>query len=282
MGTLKTPQTLLIVNADDFGDTEEVTRGIIKAHKNGIVTSTSLMANMSGFAHALAVIKENPRLDIGAHLNVHRGQSLTTCTYIGEEGYFLKNPLRLLFRYLLHPLQVHKEIFAEFDAQIQKIIQAGVHISHVDTEKHLHIFPFIFKVMLQVAEKYNIHAVRFPYERMTWGTLFNPSQCVKIMVMNFFAPINIRLLRKSGRKSPDYLYGVSLSKQFTVPNVQKLFAKLPAGIHELSCHPGYEPIAKENYIDAHRQEELETLIDQSLRSSLVKYSIVLSTFSDIR
>lgn len=282
MGTLKTPQTLLIVNADDFGDTEEVTRGIIEAHKNGIVTSTSLMANMPGFKHAITSIQENPTLDIGAHLNVHRGSPLTTCTYIGEDGHFLKNPLHLLFRYMLHPSKVQNEIFTEFDAQMQKIIQADVHISHVDTEKHLHIFPFVFKIALQIAEKYNIRRVRFPYERVTAATFSNPSQGIKTIVMNIFAPFNMRLLKKSRCTSPDRLYGVTLSKQFTVPNVRKLIAKLPNGISELSCHPGYEPTEKENYIDAHRTQELATLTDENLKTYIVERGIVLSTFSDIR
>lgn len=281
METSKTTQTLLIVNADDFGDTEEVTRGIVEAYRNGIVTSTSLMANMPGFEYAVASIQENPLLDIGAHLNVHRGSPLTKCSYIADNGHFLKNPLRLLFRYCVNPKKVREEIFTEFNAQIQKIVNANIKISHLDTEKHMHTFPFIYKITLQIAEKYDIHAVRFPYERMTFAALHNPSQCVKTFIMNVFAPFNIHLLKKSGKNSPDSLYGIFLSKKFTVANLQKLFIKLPPGIHELSCHPGYEPEVIKNYIDRYRTQELETLTDTRIQDSIKKQGIVLSTFLDI-
>ena len=79
-----------------------------------------------------------------------------------------------------------------------------------------------------------------------------------------------------------YFYGVSLSKKFTVLNVEKLLEKLPTGISELSCHPGYESNSGENYIDAHRTQELATLTDSKLRLSLTNHGIVLSSFLDIR
>ncbi len=281
MKTKNSDKTLLIVNADDFGESQEVNNGIIEAHRNGIVTSASLMANMPAFDHAINCIRENPTLDVGVHLNVHRGVPLTDCPTITRDGMFLKNPLALIYRGYTGRTRVREEITHEFDAQMKKIIASGVHISHLDTEKHLHVFPFIFDIVLEIAKKYNIPAIRLPYERAMLTTLFNPSQLMKTAVMTLTSPWNMYLLKKSGRKSPHHFYGVSLSKKFTVLNVEKLLRKLPKGISELSCHPGYAPDAIKTYIDAYRKQELDTLTDPGLKEYARERGIVLSTFSDI-
>lgn len=283
--TMNTPgseKRRLIVNADDFGESLEVNKGIIEAHRNGIVTSTSLLTNMPAFEHALTCIKDAPTLDVGIHLNVHRGIPITTCTYLTRNGEFLSNSLSLLFRSYINKRCAKKEIFQEFEAQIKKALSAGVRISHLDTDKHLHTLPFIFDIVLTLAERYNIPTVRLPYESFTFSSFLNPSQLHKTIVMALFAPLNTYLLKKSACKGPDYFYGVSSSKKFSVTNVMKLFSMLRPGVTELSCHPGHPPKSIENYIDAYRQKELQTLTDPELRAFVAEHGIVLSTFSDIR
>lgn len=272
----------LIVNADDFGESPEVNRGIVEAHRNGIVTSASLLTNMSGFEHALACIRDNPALDIGVHLNMHRGVPLTQCSYLANNKKFFHNPFLFVFRSYTNKKRAREEIMIEFDAQIQKALHAGVRISHLDTEKHLHTLPFIFGIVLKLAEKHNILAVRLPYESFTFSTLQNPTQLYKALVMMLCAPFNRRLVRKSTRKCPHYFYGVSLSRQFSTARLLKLFGNLHPGVTELSCHPGYSEKSVENYIDEHRQRELTTLTDPKLKEHIKNKNIVLSSFSDIR
>lgn len=276
------PGKHLIVNADDFGESTEVTEGILKAHREGIVTSVSLMSNMAGFEHAVATLIQAPGLDVGVHLNMHRGPALTTAPYLAPGGMFLHSPSRFMLRCLLHPRQAREEITREFEAQIEKVHRAGVRISHLDTEKHLHTLPLVLSIVLALAAKHQIPAIRLPYELPTVRTLTNPGQFTKLLIMTLFAPYNRHLLQKSGIKSPDRLIGVSLSRQFTVERLTAVFKNLPSGTTELSCHPGFAPETFENYIDAHREEELETLTDPGLRRLVTESGIVLSTFSDIR
>lgn len=272
----------LIVNADDLGYSVEVNDGIFEAHRRGIVTSTSLLANMPGFEHAVLALREAPGLDVGAHLNIHRGVPLTDAPYLAPGGVFPRSPLRFVIRCLLNPARAREEISREFEAQLTKMLGAGVRVSHLDTEKHLHTLPLVFKVVLSLAKKYHIPSVRLPYELPAVASLRNPGQFVKLLVMALFAPRNRRLLAESGVKSPDRLIGVSLSTQFTVPRLATVFASLPTGITELSCHPGRASRMLENYIDAHREDELRTLTDPTLRAQVAGSGVVLSTFSDIR
>src|SRR3989338_7004602 len=98
MDTSESEKRRLIVNADDFGESHEVNDGIIEAHKNGIVTSTSILTNMSGFDHALTCMRETPTLDVGIHLNMHRGTPITACSYLIRDGKFFNNIFLFAFR----------------------------------------------------------------------------------------------------------------------------------------------------------------------------------------
>lgn len=280
--TTSTQTRNLIVNADDFGENEEITNGILEAHQNGIVTSASLLTNMHGFEHAITSIQHTPTLGIGIHLNMHRGTPLTTCTYLTHEGKFLRNIFRFTIRSYQNKKRAREEIAKEFDAQIQKAITAGIRISHLDTEKHLHTLPFVFQIVLELAQKYNIKRVRLPYEQVSFRVLLNPAQVYKTAIMIFFTPFNKRLLAKSFCKSTQYFYGVSLSRRFTVSNLKTVFNDLSPGFTEISCHPGYAPRSNLGYIDNHRTEELQTLTHPELKKYLLTKGIVLSTFFDIR
>ncbi|PIR44970.1 MAG: hypothetical protein COV10_02065 [Candidatus Vogelbacteria bacterium CG10_big_fil_rev_8_21_14_0_10_51_16] len=271
----------LIINADDFGENSEINDGIIKAHQEGIVTSASLLMNMAGLDHALKHIRDNPRLDVGVHLNIYRGTSLTDCPTLTLGGKFLQNTLLLTLRCYTNKERVREEIFSEFDAQVKKAFEAGVSISHLDTEKHIHTLPFVFDIVLSVAKKHSIPYVRLPFEPMNAHIILNPTQLYKNILMTLCAPVNKGMLRKSNLKSPDRLYGVSLSRRFSTPRIEKILKLLPSGISELSCHPGYTPKTLENYIDTYRYLEMKVLIDTKLKSLVERTGVVLSTFPDI-
>jgi predicted glycoside hydrolase/deacetylase ChbG (UPF0249 family) len=90
----------LIVTADDFGLTEKINQGILEAHRRGIVTSASLMANGSAFDDAVARLKEAPRLGIGAHLNLTEGASLSrpslVSSLVDRDGQMKTSPIALM------------------------------------------------------------------------------------------------------------------------------------------------------------------------------------------
>lgn len=137
----------IIVNADDFGFSEAVNYGIIKAHEKGIVSSTSLMANMPGFEHAVELLKKYPHLHVGVHLNITCGKPvLSTHSTIGNEtGYFTHGKE--------HEYQ-DEEIYAELCAQIEKIKDAGVSIDHLDSHHHIHTEARFQNVIQKILETY--------------------------------------------------------------------------------------------------------------------------------
>ena len=130
----------LIVNADDFGYCEAVNYGIISAHRNGIVTSTTIMANMPGFDHAVNLLKENKDIGCGVHM-----------TLVDENGMFH----RRINEEVVNKIDLD-ELYYEFCSQIDRVKNAGVEISHLDSHHHVHTIPHFKDVIKSIMDKYNL------------------------------------------------------------------------------------------------------------------------------
>src|SRR5690625_4640529 len=151
----------LIVNADDFGWTETINHNIIRSHREGIVTSATLLAGGGAFEHAVQLAKENPQLAIGAHLaiddNLNIGKSYKTLTD-PETGHFYDQ--KTAIRKILSKKFSHNELVAEYSLQVEKILDAGFELNHLDHHNHLHKYIPVLKAIIEVAKKYKIAYIR--------------------------------------------------------------------------------------------------------------------------
>ncbi|MEG0327094.1 MAG: chitin disaccharide deacetylase [Erysipelothrix sp.] len=143
----------VIFNADDFGYSRGMNYAIVDSHRLGILTSTTLMAGMPGFDHAVSLAKENPDLGIGVHLTLTCGYPLlkTHETIVDEDGMFKK--LSYFEGDNLYDIQ---EVYEEWDTQIKKVIDAGIKPTHLDSHHHVHSFPKQYEVIVELARKYNL------------------------------------------------------------------------------------------------------------------------------
>lgn len=151
----------LIVNADDFGFSEAVTQSIIKCHQEGIVTSTTILAGAPYFEEAIQLVRENPKLGIGVHLaldgplNIRKGPSSLidpqTQTFFED---------MVVERKIITGALKYDELVAEYAAQIEKVKNTGITITHLDHHHHFHLYFPILKAMITVAKKYGIPFIR--------------------------------------------------------------------------------------------------------------------------
>jgi len=132
----------LIVNADDFGFTRDVNEGIVHAHRHGILTATTLMADGDAFQHAVAMARDTPTLDVGCHLVLVDRWSARDLAWA--------------------LVQSEKRVFEMFAAQVRKVVQAGIRPTHLDTHKHAHLLPAVLKAIVRVARAFDIAWVRRP------------------------------------------------------------------------------------------------------------------------
>jgi len=228
---------ILIVNADDFGFTRGVNDGIVEAHTRGILTATTLMAEGGAFQHAVELARAYPTLDVGVHLVLWPDGDLPQ-----RLPSFLRRAMSLS----------SAEVEALFARQVEKVIAAGISPSHLDTHKHTHILPHVWKAMVKVAERFNIRWIR---RRLVPGS--------------------------SSTRCTDHFVGVRLTGKMTPASLATALRRLRPGITELMCHPGRCDADLESAptrLKQSRQVELEALTAPETRALLAEKGVELSNF----
>ena len=197
--------TKLIINADDFGLSEGVNYGIISAYKSGVVRSTSTMANMPGFEHAMELLKENENFGCGVHmtLSCYKPVLSNLKTIVDENGYFI----RRITNEVIENMDLD-EVYEEFCAQIEKV-RSKTDITHLDSHHHVHTLEKLRPVIERVLEKYDL-PIRggFEYD-------FNYSKIIPLI---------------------DTFYGDNVSEDYFVKKIDYLKSY---EIADIMCHPAY-------------------------------------------
>ena len=279
----------VIINADDFGICQGINEGIIYAHQRGIVTSTTLMANMPGFEQAVSLAKQNKDLGIGLHLNIVRGRPVSPAnkvkSLINDENKFFSDVFLILKRLVLGLINL-EEVELEFRAQIEKILEKGIKISHFDSEKHVHSFPSIFKIIIRLAKEYNIQKIRFINEFCFSPFLF---QTAKSLLISLACSSMIRKIIENDIFITDKFYGVCETGHMTSLRLKRTLYKVKDGITEIMVHPGFvipEIIDLEKeigsyHINKFREQELQALVDEGAKEVIKERKIHLINFNNI-
>lgn len=249
----------LIINADDFGFTRDVNAGIVHAHVHGVLTSTTLMANGDAFEDAVRLARETPSLDMGCHLVLVQGQSLVTGKPLPE------NPRALLADLALKRLNV----YGELRAQIEKIVEAGIRPTHLDTHKHTHLVPAVFRQVVGLASEFKIPYVRLPLDATIPFTRLPGERFYRRSAARF------------GVRMPDQFLGFRLTGCFIEETFAAALSKLPEGTTEFMCHPGFlgpELEHASTRLKESRVRELEALTSPRIRDLLEAKAIRLRPF----
>jgi chitin disaccharide deacetylase len=268
---------LLAVNGDDFGFTRDVNLGIVEAHRTGILTSTTLMANGAAFGHAVELAGETPSLDIGAHLVLVGGESLA------RPGLPLPATVAELARRVATR---NIDVYLELRLQMERIAGAGIRMTHVDTHKHTHLLPHVLEAVARLAEEFSAGWVRRPLDYPLHGS---PAQvpwrvrALSWMLGGLRARFHRRLARH-GRRTTDHFAGFQLTGRLTADALAHLIRNLPEGRTELMVHPGHcteELRAARTRLKESRQAELEALTDARARVALQEAGVELRSFRDL-
>jgi predicted glycoside hydrolase/deacetylase ChbG (UPF0249 family) len=260
----------LVVNADDFGFTPDVNEGIVDAHRRGILTATTLMANGAAFNDAVRRARETPSLDIGCHLVLIGGQSLLT-----GRTYPVSVP-RLVSALARRDLQPYDEL----RVQIQKIVDAGIRPTHLDTHKHTHLAPPVLDAVAQLSEEFDIGWVRRPFD-FPLNTLRGAVPALKRVTSDALGLLRRRVHRVLERRqcrTTDHFAGFQITGRFHVKELVELIAMLPDGSTEFMCHPGYcrAPLrAARTRLKESRERELEALVAPEVKEALARRGVEL-------
>ena len=283
----------LIVNADDFGFTRGVNAGIVRAFKTGIVTSATIMANGEAFEDAVESARANPGLGVGCHLAIVGERAVAPASEVRSlaPGGILPPTLTQLVIKLARGMISTEEIVREFRAQIERIMNAGIKPTHLDTHKHSHTYPQVMEAIAQVASEFNIKCVRNPFERV-FGSAWRKPQVkwayLKQSALSAaIAPAAIRfklLAREHGIKTPQRFFGVRRTGMLDSTAIQSMMKSLREGTAELMCHPGIydDDLARaRTRLKREREHELAAVGDPKLRQFAQEQGIELINYREL-
>jgi chitin disaccharide deacetylase len=284
----------LIVNADDLGWTPGVNRGIAEAHRNGIVTSASLLANGQAFAEAVELARATPGLGVGVHLNLSDGPPTAPTDVVpslmNAAGEFEGGPDGLLLKIATRGLSM-REVEIEWDAQASKVRKAGIEPTHLDGHKHVHMLPGLFEIALRLAKRHGIAAIRVSHEASSLRAALSTGEARGAVVLKQGVQARgLKLLARDAREqaeragvsTADYFCGIAQTGELTKEGVERLLQSLPEGTTELMCHPGYADDALRKTttrLQASREKELEILTDPKIRNLVASQGIRLIDYA---
>jgi chitin disaccharide deacetylase len=265
---------LLIVNADDFGFTPDVNQGIVDAHRGGILTATTLMANGEAFDDALRLAREAPSLDIGVHFVLIGGRSLTT----GKD--LPATVPQLLAAMARRQIAIQDEL----RAQLTRILDSGLRPSHLDTHKHTHLAPPVLNAVARLSREFGIPWVRRPFDFPLNALPVPPAKRLVSRSLGLLRGQFHRVLGRYGCRTTDHFAGFQITGRFRASELVDLMAVIPTGTTELMCHPGRcgEALRRaRTRLKESREHELEALTSPAVRQALEHHGIELATFRDL-
>lgn len=278
----------LIVNADDYGRSPGVSRGILRAHSHGIVTSTTVMINQPAIEMQLASALACPDLGIGLHLVFTAWRPVlppgTVPSLVDDQGRFLDQHTVWAQPDTLSLEQLHAELAAQL-ARFSAL--TGREPDHLDCHHFVHLYPPFFRVYADLAAQFHLPLrVPFPPQadfRRALDTLpfleDFPHDLVRGMITTNSALLNARLL-----VYPDHFISTFFGEDaLSVGYLLNLLRTLPAGTSELMCHPGYvdSSLASSTY-RTEREGELDLLTHPAVRAEVDVLGIELITFGSLR
>jgi hopanoid biosynthesis associated protein HpnK len=286
----------LIINGDDFGYSEAVNRAIVLAHREGVLTSCSLMVNERAAPHAVELARSNPSLAVGLHLALVQGRAALPHAEIPHitdpNGNFTTSPFRAGVHYYFSPA-ARRELRREMRAQFERFTSTGLRFSHVDGHAHLHQHPVIFDELIKLCEEFDVRRVRVVKGEVRLSLRLDrknlPGKLILGTVYNLLGRSAQRRLRGRGFARPQKVYGLLQSGDMNEDYLLDLIRligrpdQFDAASGEIYAHPlafdADEAAKREN---PGGERELKALISASVRSAIETAGFRPATYETLR
>ncbi len=268
----------LIVNADDFGRSHSINQVVIRAHREGILTTASLMVNGDAFDEAVELAKQNPALGVGLHLTLVCGKA--TCgrmeipDLVNPLGEFSNSPVATGARYFFNRglrLQLAREIAAQF----AKFKATGLVLDHVNGHLNLHLHPTVFEMLASRCQEWGIRRMRVtddPFtlnRRLAGGKWFYRAS--HALIFGRLSRRARRVLARSEIRFTDHVFGLLQNGRVDERYIAKLLPELPRGDSELYSHPSLDEF----------RHEFEALISPRVKAQVRELGIGLIRYQDL-
>ena len=275
---LDAPPRRLIVNADDFGRSASINQAVILAHREGILTTTSLMVNEPAVEEAVTLARENPGLGVGLHLTLLCGHSALTHAEIPglvkARGEFSDNPPGTGFRYFFqHSLR--EQLRREIHAQFQRFRATRLPLDHVNGHLHMHLHPTVFRILMSDAAQLGIKHLRLTFDpfrlnlRLAYGHF--AYRALHAAIYHALSARARPALARRGIRHTEAVFGLLQNARVDEPYVTRLLPQIPAGDSELYSHPSLDEF----------KNEFDALVSPRVREQVNQLGIKLIRYQDL-
>jgi chitin disaccharide deacetylase len=268
----------LIVNADDFGRSPSINEAVIRAHREGILTTASLMVNEPPCAGAVELAKQNPSLGVGLHLTLLMGRSALPPGEIpglvNERGEFLNDPVKVGFQYFFRR-ELREQLRKEIHAQFARFRQTGLVLDHVNGHLHLHLHPTVFSILMQDAKALGIERMRLTRDPFWMDVPLARGQRVyratHALIYFILSGRAQSAFRRNDIRHTRRVFGLLQNARVDEAYISKLLPILPAGDSELYSHPSLD-----NF-----KHEFDALVSPRVKEQAKKLGIQLIRYQDL-
>jgi chitin disaccharide deacetylase len=281
---METPTRRLIVSADDFGLSETVNEAVELAHRQGLLTTASLMVAGPAAADAVRRARSMPGLHVGLHLVVIEGPAVldpaAIPALVGADGQFPSDQLGLGVRYYFRP-DVRRQLRAEIAAQFEAFARTGLRLDHANAHKHMHMHPTVGRMMIEEGRRHGLPALRIPAEPPAVMVACGTPQGLGARALHAGSRLLRHRARRAGLRVNDHVFGIAWSGHMTSDRVIALAPHLPPGLSELYFHPatGADPALRALMPEYEHAAELATLLDPAVRAAFAAAGIEAATYS---
>ena len=244
-----------------------------RAHRQGILSTASLMVAGPAAADAVRRAKTMPGLHVGLHLVVIEGESMLS----GPIG---SDQLRLGVEYFFSP-HARKRLTAEIAAQFEAFAATGLVLDHANAHKHMHLHPTVGRLLIGIGQRFGLGAIRIPAEPPSVMAACGTPQGIGPRAMHAWCRLLRRQAWRAGLAMNDHVFGLAWSGHMTRQNLLRLIPRLPPGLSELYFHPAAEsdPVLTAVMPDYEHVEELQALLDPHVQAALQAAEVEPATFS---
>ena len=277
----------LIINADDFGRHELINRAVKIACENGCLRSATIMAGGIAFDDAVKTAKNLPSLGVGVHLTLANGNPILPPeeipSLVTAEGKFHENHAAFLKKFLQGKI-ILDEVRAELSAQIQKAVNSGLQLTHVDSHQHLHHVPKIIDIVLDLADAAGIHAMRISSTKIFEGEFGGIGQFIGRLGLASLAKFAAQKAHKKNFRTPEHFTGIVAGESVTEKFLQSLIENLKDGTTEVMLHVGTDNTTLENFCEWEHdfEAELNAVTSPKILNLLEEKNIAAVNFSALR
>jgi hopanoid biosynthesis associated protein HpnK len=282
----------LVVSGDDFGNSHEVNAGVVRAHREGILTSTSLMVTGAAAAEAVALARQHPRLAVGLHLVLVQGRPAAAPAgvprLVTDAGKFGEQPVAAGLRYAwVYASQAGRaQLRREVEAQLSAFAATGLRLAHLDGHLNMHLHPMVLAILIELAPRYGIRALRLSREPLGTALLQDRRhlgrKVAEGLVFRLLAAHAAPRLRAAGIVTADRVYGMHQTGRVDERYLLEVIEALPPGVSEVYCHP-----AEGRPAEAHHQAgydhagELAALTSPRVRAAVQAAGVELVSYPQL-